>query len=40
MKLPKEPVVGQKYTVREYQEFAVAEMFHSIPEHEAKQILK
>lgn len=36
MKLPKEPVIAQKYTVREYQEFAVAEMFQSIPEHEDK----
>lgn len=36
MKKTIEPIVGQKYTAREYQEFAVAEMYRSIPEHEDK----
>ena len=33
----KELIVGQKYTIRELQEFAVAEMYKSIPEHTDKE---
>ena len=29
----KEPVVGQQYSIKELQEFAVAEMYKSISEH-------
>jgi len=36
MKVKKELKIGEKYTVRELQEFAVAEMYKSIPEHEDK----
>ena len=34
MKTKKELKIGEHYTVRELQEFAVAEMYNSIPEHE------
>ena len=34
MKVKKELKIGERYTVRELQEFAVAEMYKSIPEHE------
>jgi len=34
MKVKKELKIGEQYTVRELQEFAVAEMYKSIPEHE------
>jgi ATP-dependent DNA helicase RecG len=34
--MKKEPIVGEKYTPRELQEFAVAEMYKSIPEHRDK----
>jgi len=34
MKVKKELIIGEQYTIRELQEFAVAEMYKSIPEHE------
>jgi ATP-dependent DNA helicase RecG len=34
MKVKKELKIGEQYTVRELQEFAVTEMYKSIPEHE------
>jgi ATP-dependent DNA helicase RecG len=34
MKTKKPLIIGEKYTVRELQEFAVSEMYKSIPEHE------
>jgi len=34
MKVKKDIKIGEQYTVRELQEFAVAEMYKSIPEHE------
>ncbi|GAB6011160.1 cytidine/deoxycytidylate deaminase family protein [Viscerimonas tarda] len=36
MKAKKEPIIGEKYTFRELQEFAISEMYKSIPEHEDK----
>ena len=36
MRTKKSLIIGEKYTARELQEFAVTEMYNSIPEHEDK----